>query len=141
MTNDAPCTFVKFSKGSVVNHEMPEIKEFLEKQARNVHANPRFFASVRSTNGNCRGMVGSAEEEFRKCCEASFPIHLIWGKADTSVPYESCCTLRNIAEEMGTAVTEDSFDDMPHNVFFADAKPKECKISICSFVKKIFEEK
>lgn len=135
-------TFVEFSKKSVVDAELPQVQEFLAKQAQNARTNPRFFASLRSTNGNCRGMVGSAEDEFRKCCqqESSIPIHLIWGQADASAPYENCLQMREIASELGAVVTEDSYEGMPHNVFFADAKPKEVSKSICNFVSNVFSQ-
>lgn len=133
-------TFIKFSKNSVVNPDMPEIANFLQLQAQNAQENARFFAAIRSTNRYCRGMIDSAEIEYRKCCQANIPIHLIWGKDDTSCPYENCVQMKQIAQQEGTTVTETSFDGMPHNVFFPDAKPNECSKSICDFVTRIYEK-
>lgn len=125
---------VKFSKASVVDPEHEVIAPFLEKQEQNTRNNPRFFASIRSTNGNCKGMVGSAESEFRKCCQKKYPIRFIWGKADTATPYTNCLRMQEIAEEEGCATTELSFDGIPHNVYFEDAKMMECAESIKEFL-------
>jgi pimeloyl-ACP methyl ester carboxylesterase len=131
-------TFSKFSTSSCYDPEHPKVKEFLGKQARTAVENPRFFASVRSTNGNCRGMVGSLEDEYRLCCQSGFPIHLIWGKADQSVPYDNCIQMKKIATELGVQVSEDSFANMPHNVMFPDAEPEKCAKSIVKFVESSF---
>lgn len=129
-------TFVKFARKSCTPQadEYPGVKKFLEYASRNALENPRFFASIRSTNGNCLGFRGSAEHLFRKCCQSAIPMHFVWGKGDLSAPYQDCIKLRAIASELGMETTETSFDNMPHNVFFADAKPKECSTSILSFV-------
>ena len=127
---------VKFGEGSVRDQTDPTIRAFLNKQKRMVMENPRYFASIRSTNAHCLGFVGSAEDRYRKCCESKIPVHLIWGKADASVPYDSCLKLKAVAEEMRTSASELSFDEMPHNVFFPDAKPEECKESISDFCTK-----
>ena len=133
--NFGPTAFAKFAHKSLAQpHQM---KDFLQKLQQNVTSNPRFFAAVRSTNEHCKGFSGtSAEDEFRTCCNAKIPIHLIWGKDDTAIPYAHCCTLKKIAQELGTAVTEESYEGMPHNVFFEDAKPDEVSHSICDFVAK-----
>eukprot|EP00980_Cylindrotheca_fusiformis_P003851 scaffold858_cov123-Cylindrotheca_fusiformis.AAC.27 len=130
---------IKFVNASCNNPgEFPEVQEFLNKVRRNVHANKRYFASIRSTNAHCKGFVGSAEAEFRQFCKSKVPLHMIWGRADTSVPYSQCLALKKIAEEEGVPeVTETSFDGMPHNVFFVDAKEEECSKSICEFVSKV----
>jgi pimeloyl-ACP methyl ester carboxylesterase len=111
-----------------------EVREIITRLARNTRENKRFFAAVRSTNGNCKGFVGSAEEEFRQCCKFNIPMHMIWGKADDSVPYSQCLTLKDIAKEEGMEVSETSFEGMPHNVYFADAKAEECSQAIINFV-------
>jgi pimeloyl-ACP methyl ester carboxylesterase len=130
-------TFQKFARAGVLNPDHETVGPFLEKQAENVVSNPRYFSSIRSSNQHCIGMVGSAEDLYRKCCEASVPIHLVWGKADTSVPYKNCVEMKRIAQELQTTVTEDSFEGMPHNVFFEDSKPAECATSVCDFVSKV----
>lgn len=131
-------TYIGFVKGSVVDPDMPEIQVLLKKLEENTYSNPRYFASIRSTNGNCKGMVGSAEQEFRACCQKKIPIHLIWGKADASTPYKHCIRLNQIATELGADISEESFEGMPHNIQFPDAKPEDCSKSICSFVEKAF---
>lgn len=126
---------LKFAKASCNNPgESPEVQAFLRVVDRNVHENKRYFASIRSTNANCKGFVGSAEAEFRQFCKSKVALHLIWGRADASVPYSQCLALKKIAEDEGVTVTETSFDGMPHNVFFADAKAEECSKSLCDFV-------
>jgi pimeloyl-ACP methyl ester carboxylesterase len=132
-------TFQKFARSGVVDPDHEIVGPFLQKQCENVATNPRYFSSIRSSNQHCQGMVGSAEDLFRKCCEASIPIHLVWGKADTSVPYENCLEMKRIAQDLlkTATVTEDAFEDMPHNVFFEDAKPLECSKSVCDFVSKV----
>ena len=133
-------TFEKFSRGSCYDPEHPQVKEFLQKQTRTANENPRFFASVRSSNGICKGMVGSLEDEYRICCQAGLPIHLIWGKADQSVPYENCLRMKEIATELGvTKLSEESFENMPHNVMFPDAEPEKCSKSILNFVQSNFD--
>lgn len=127
--------FCKFSRRSLADPS--KMNDFLEKQDRNVTQNPRFFAAVRSTNQHCKGFGNTtAEPEYRKCCEAKLPIHLIWGQADKATPYENCCALKKMAQDLGTSVTEESFEGMPHNIFFPDAKPQEVSQSICDFVGK-----
>lgn len=128
-------TLNKFARSSMVDPDgNAEVKARLDLMSRNTLENPRFFAAVRSTNAQCLGFTGTAEPLYRKCAEAKVPIHLIWGKADTGVPYASCVKLNEIAKEAGTTITEESFEDMPHNVFFPDGKPEECSKSICHFV-------
>lgn len=135
--NFGPAAFAKFAHTSLAQPE--QMKDFLQKLRQNVLENPRFFAAVRSTNEHCKGFAGtSAETEFRTCCTAKIPIHLIWGKDDKVIPYEHCCTLKKIAKGIGTVVSEDSYDGMPHNVFFKDAKPEEVSKSICDFVAKYY---
>lgn len=134
-------TMIEFSRNSCHNPDgVPAVQDFLEKLARNVRENERYFASIRSTNGKCKGFVGSAEQEFRQCCQSKIPLHLMWGKADASVPYSQCLALRKIATAEGLVeevVSESSFEGMPHNIFFEDAKPEECSRSIRDFVAKI----
>lgn len=130
--------FLEFSKQSCNDPTNPKTKNFLTKQERMTKENERYFAAVRSTNGNCAGMTGSAEPQFRECCSKGYPIHFIWGKKDASVPYSQCVKMRGIAEELGATALEESFDEMPHNVFFWDAKPEECSKSIQDFVCKAF---
>lgn len=131
-------TLIKFARNSC--HDPSKVEPLLQALERNARENPRYFAAIRSTNANCLGFVGSAEPLFRECCRSAFPLHFIWGKADQSVPYDDCRKLQAIArEEMGKSnVTELAFDDMPHNVFFPDAKPKECMESIHDFCIKAF---
>lgn len=127
--------FAKFARQSLADPS--QMEDFLDKLDRNAQQNPRFFAAVRSTNKNCKGFGGTtAEPEYRQCCEAKIPIHLIWGKEDKATPYSNCCALKAIGEELGTEVSEESFEGMPHNIFFPDAKPRECSKSICDFVAK-----
>jgi pimeloyl-ACP methyl ester carboxylesterase len=132
---------IKFATSSCKNpDEFPEVQEFLEKLGRNVRTNKRYFASIRSTNAHCKGFVGSAEEEFRQFCKSKVPLHMIWGRADASVPYSQCLALKKIAEEEGLEeVTEKSFDGIPHNVFFVDAKAEEGSQSVCDFVSKLLK--
>ena len=133
--NFGPAAFAKFAHTSLAQPK--QMGDFLQKLKQNVLDNPRFFAAVRSTSEHCKGFAGtSAETEFRTCCTAKIPIHLIWGKEDKAVPYKHCSALKRIAEELGTVVSEDSYDGMPHNVFFEDAKPEEVSKSICDFVAK-----
>ena len=80
-----------------------------------------------------------AEDEYRRCCQAGIPIQLIWGKADSSVPYEQCEALAEIARTEGTAVSVAAFEGMPHNVFHPDAKADECAKVICRFVTEILK--
>ncbi|CAB9518644.1 Alpha beta hydrolase [Seminavis robusta] len=125
--------FLKFARQSLAQPD--EMQEYLGTLERNANANPRFFAAIRSTNNKCKGFGGTtAEPEYRQCCQAKIPMHLIWGKEDKAVPYTNCCKMKAIAEELGTQVTETSFDGMPHNIFFSDAKPVECAKLICDFV-------
>lgn len=114
----------------------PEVQDFLDKLARNIYENKRYFAAIRSTNGHCKGFVGSAEEEFRTVCKHKVPLHMMWGEADVSVPYSHSIELQRIAkEEEGLHdVTAISFEDIPHNIFLVDAKPEECSESIWNFV-------
>jgi len=131
-------TFLKFARASCTDPAL--LEDFFAKLERNVKENARFFAAVQSTNSNCKGFVGSAEPEFRQCCKAKIPIHGIWGKADTSVPYSQWLALKQIATWEGLKdvglVTDVAFEGMPHNVFFEDSKPEECSQSICEFVSK-----
>ena len=132
-------TMIKFATTSCHSPStFPEVQDFLDKIARNVYENKRYFAAIRSTNGHCKGFVGSAEEEFRTVCKYKVPIHMIWGEADASVPFSQCLELQRIAkEEEGLEdVTLTSFEGMPHQTLLADAKPKECSESICNFVAK-----
>jgi pimeloyl-ACP methyl ester carboxylesterase len=125
--------FVHFAHQSLAKPD--ESKDYLDKLQRNAFENPRFFAAVRSTMLHCKGFLGTtAEPEYRQCCEAKIPIHLIWGKQDKVCPYEFCCKLKAIAEDLGVPVSETSFEGMPHNIYFPDAKPEECAQSICEFV-------
>ena len=121
------------------------VRQTLDTLERNARENPRYLAAIRSTNTHCLGFVGSAEPVFRELCEKkhssnnniNFDIHFIWGKVDQSVPYADCLKLQAIAKEIlgeGNKVTETSFDKMPHNVFFPDAKPDECAACIREFV-------
>ena len=132
-------TMIKFATSSCKNPSgYPEVQAFLDKLARNVRENKRYFASIRSTNGYCKGFVGSAEEEFRAFCKHKLPVHMIWGEADASVPYSQCLELQRIAKEEGLEeVTAISFEGIPHNVLFPDAKQTECSESICNFVAKL----
>jgi len=128
---------IKFATASCKNPSgFPEVQDFLAKLARNVHENKRYFASLRSTNRHCKGFVGSAEEDFRTVCKQKVPLHMIWGEADESVPYSQCLELQRIAkEEEGLEdVTAVSFEGIPHNTMFVDAKQAECSESICNFV-------
>ena len=128
--------FAQFARVSLADPS--KMEDFLDKLDRNVQQNARFFAAVRSTNKNCKGFGGtSAEPEYRTCCEAKIPIHLIWGREDRATPYKNCVAMKKIAEELGTEVSELSFEDMPHNIFFPDAKPEEVALSICEFVAKM----
>ena len=114
----------------------------------------RYFASIRSTNGNCAGFVApSLEPEFRAVCAARTPLLLVWGRADASVPYSHCQQLHAIAasaadggqegsddgsnEGSGVVtswVREVSFEGIPHNVFYPDARQKEVTEAILDFV-------
>ena len=80
-------TMVKFSRGACHDPDGDAIRDFLERQTRNVRENQRFFAACPSTSSHCKGFVGLAEARFRVVCRAHIPLRLIWGKADTSVPY------------------------------------------------------
>jgi len=131
-------TLLNFARASVSDPAL--LEDYFTKLERNANENARFFASIRSTNSYCKGFVGSAEQEFRKCCQAKIPIHGIWGEADESVPYTQWLRLQEIAQEEGLdAISEISFEGMPHNVFFDDSKPQECSQSICGFVSKIYD--
>ena len=127
-------TMVKFTRGACRDPDGAAVRDFLERQARNVRENQRFFAACRSTSSHCKGFVGSAEDEFRAVCRAKIPMRLIWGKDDTSVPYTQCLALGAIARAEGADASEVAFDGMPHNVFFEDAKPEESSRAICGFV-------
>ena len=131
-------TMVKFTRGACRDPDGDAVRDFLERQARNVRENQRFFAACRSTSSHCKGFVGSAEDEFRAVCRAKIPMRLIWGKGDTSVPYAQCLALGDIARAEGADASEVAFEGMPHNVFFEDAKPEECSRAICGFVAECF---
>ena len=141
-------SMMKFVTSSFVNPQYnSKVISLISNMEQNVYTNPRYFASIRSTNTYCKGFVGSAETEFRTICsngsKSIFPIHFIWGKNDQSVPYEHCLELKRIAieecnrNEEEDDITEISFDGMPHSVFDDDAKPTECSKSICDFVQNV----
>lgn len=117
----------------------PELLELKRRELTNADTNPRYFAAVRSTNGHCVGMTGSAEEYFRKCCQSpqKYPIHMIWGEDDRSVPLTNCLTMKGIAEKAGCPVTVTSYPGIQHNVFMPDNKEEECRREIAEFVAKV----
>lgn len=146
-------TLLKFARESCYDPDgNVVVRRMLDSFERNARENIRYFAAIRSTNTNCLGFVGTAEPVFRELCEKKcndsssssnhFAIHLIWGKADRSIPYAHCLKLKGIAKEIlgegNGIVTETSFDEMPHNVFFPDAKPNECAACIREFVSRTF---
>ena len=163
-------TMMNFVKNSFYNpYEYETTQRIIHTTEQNVYQNPRYFASIRSTNAHCVGFVGGTTQEeesegetlFRQCCQNSqrkqllspFPIHFIWGKNDTSVPYEQCLELQRIAKEevvedtttttttsSKLIITELSFENMPHNIFDDDAKPTECSKSICDFIMQVYND-
>jgi pimeloyl-ACP methyl ester carboxylesterase len=111
---------------------IPQMQELVNKQCQNAMENVRFSAALASTNLHCGS--ASAEKDFRLCCAYRIPIHLIWGKADTWLPYaQHSAKLRHIATDICTEVTEDSFRDVPHNFFIDSVKRKERSESIRNF--------
>jgi pimeloyl-ACP methyl ester carboxylesterase len=104
---------------------VPQMQELVDKQCQNALENVQFSGALASTNLHC-GSV-SAENDFRVCCASrTIPIHLIWDKVDTWLPYAQHSTkLQHIATNIGAEVTEDSFWDVPHNFFVDSAKQKE----------------
>jgi pimeloyl-ACP methyl ester carboxylesterase len=134
---------IQFAKANF--HDPVQAAPFVEQIARNAKENPRFFAAIRSTNKCCIGFVGSAEAVFRQVVASDDnqrPIHLIWGTADASVPYEHCRQLYRMAhDEMENPnVTVLGLPDMPHNCFMADTRPEECLTSITEFCVKVFQK-
>ena len=132
-------SYIKFARASTVDPEGEAMGDWVFKLTRNVTENPRYFSSIRSTNGNCRGFVDSLEPEYTAVCRRALtPIHLIWGCADVSVPYTHCERLKEIAMDCnGCTVSELSFEGMPHNVHLPSARPGECAESIVEFVEKV----
>jgi len=130
--NFGKSTFVKFARNGSVDEAVME--EYFAKLERHVEINPRYMAAVRNTNANCRGFIEPGlEEEFRLVCNNGTPIQLIWGERDASVPIDHCNQLEAIAKELGAPLLKTTFADMPHGLFYDDAKPVECAKTIADF--------
>lgn len=131
-------TLKDFIRNSCDNPKHPEMAKIQQWEISLADQSPRFFAAIRSTNGHSRGMTGSAEPDFRKCCRSpqKFPIHLVWGEDDEPIPFVHCELMKRIAEEEGTPITVTSYPGVGHNVYMADSKPKECIEEVLAFAEK-----
>uniref|UniRef100_A0A7S1UAI1 AB hydrolase-1 domain-containing protein n=1 Tax=Phaeomonas parva TaxID=124430 RepID=A0A7S1UAI1_9STRA len=114
----------------------PELDgKFMPVLERLLTENPKYFASIRSTNKHFP--FGGFRGEFEELCARGMPVQLIWGEKDTATPFANCVEMERIAKAQGARVGALTFPDGAHNLHLDARLVDEVRESILEFARSV----